>query len=104
DWVAGCPAGTVDVFLLDVDNGPDFLIHQENAELYEDGFLRRVRAALRPDGCLAVWSADRSAPLRDRLAAVFGGCAERAVVCRRQGRDVEYTVYLAGQLTAATPR
>ena len=41
--------------LLDVDNGPDFLIHPPNAGLYADPGLRSAFDRLRAGGLLAVW-------------------------------------------------
>lgn len=49
--------GTYDAILLDVDNGPDGLIHAENDRLYSKYGLRSAYAALRAGGVLAVWSA-----------------------------------------------
>lgn len=46
-----------DAILLDVDNGPEGLINLANERLYCDWGLRAARAALRPGGILAVWSA-----------------------------------------------
>ena len=46
-----------DAILLDVDNGPDGLIHLANDRLYCNWGLRAAYAALRPDGILAIWSA-----------------------------------------------
>ena len=46
-----------DPILLDVDNGPDGLIHAENDRLYSKYGLRSAYAALRAGGVLAVWSA-----------------------------------------------
>jgi spermidine synthase len=46
-----------DAILLDVDNGPDALVHEANAGLYKRTGLLRARAALRRGGVLAVWSA-----------------------------------------------
>ena len=46
-----------DAILLDVDNGPDALVHSGNAGLYKRAGLLRTRKALRPGGVLAVWSA-----------------------------------------------
>ena len=51
------PTGRYDAILLDVDNGPDALSHAGNANLYKRAGLTRARAALRPGGLLAVWSA-----------------------------------------------
>ena len=46
-----------DAILLDVDNGPDALVHANNANLYKRAGLTRARKALRAGGVLAVWSA-----------------------------------------------
>ena len=46
-----------DAIVLDVDNGPDALTHNVNANLYKPTALKRTRRALRPGGLLAVWSA-----------------------------------------------
>jgi spermidine synthase len=50
-------AGRFDAVLLDVDNGPCALSQRSNADLYRDAGLAAARAALRPGGVLAVWSA-----------------------------------------------
>ena len=42
-----------DAILLDVDNGPGFLVRPENAGLYAVAGLRAAVAALRPGGVLA---------------------------------------------------
>ena len=46
-----------DAILLDVDNGPDGLTRRDNDELYRRDGLAGAKAALRPGGILAVWSA-----------------------------------------------
>jgi len=46
-----------DAILLDVDNGPDALVHPGNAGLYKRAGLLRAKKALRAGGVLAVWSA-----------------------------------------------
>lgn len=45
-----------DAIILDVDNGPAALSTAGNARLYDSAGLRHALAALRPGGCLAVWS------------------------------------------------
>ncbi len=49
--------GRYDAILLDVDNGPAAFTQAANAGLYDNAGLAMTRAALRPDGVLAVWSA-----------------------------------------------
>jgi spermidine synthase len=46
-----------DAILLDVDNGPAAFTQAANAGLYDNAGLQMIRAALRPEGVLAVWSA-----------------------------------------------
>ena len=60
--------GGYDLVLLDVDNGPGHLVHDGNARLYGHDFLAAVRAALAPEGALAIWSADAVAGPRGRDA------------------------------------
>jgi spermidine synthase len=47
-----------DAILLDVDNGASGLTTASNNELYESRGLQLTKAAIRPGGCLVVWSAD----------------------------------------------
>lgn len=56
-----------DAILLDVDNGPDGLIHIANERLYCNWGLRAAHAALKTDGVLAVWSAYPDADFVTRL-------------------------------------
>jgi spermidine synthase len=46
-----------DAILLDVDNGPAAFTQAANAGLYDNAGLTMIKAALRPGGVLAVWSA-----------------------------------------------
>ncbi len=94
DVVAGLPSAGLDALVLDVDNGPDFLVHDSNARVYEAPLLKLAAAAVRPGGVVAVWSAERSPALHDVLAAA-GACDERLVTVTRGDRDLEYAIYLA---------
>nr|WP_238344904.1 hypothetical protein [Actinopolymorpha cephalotaxi] len=93
-WLPALPAGGADAILLDVDNGPDFLVHRANTEVYERPFLGVVRRALRPGGVVAVWSATRSTGLRRRLEREFGTCQELHRVVPREGRQLDYYLYV----------
>ena len=94
-WLPDHPARSVDVLLLDVDNGPDFLVHQENAQVYEDEFLSVVRRVLRPGGVVAVWTAERSDALCTRLQYTVGACEEIRRQIVREGRVLDYFLYVA---------
>jgi spermidine synthase len=57
-----------DAVLLDVDNGPTaFTSSSNNAALYDDRGIAAVRAALKDDGVLAVWSAREDRKFEQRL-------------------------------------
>jgi spermidine synthase len=89
------PASGLDAVLLDVDNGPGFLLHPANAEVYAGGFLAAVVRALRPGGVLAVWSAERSPELLRTLGRVGLRGREELRTVTRDGRQLEYAIYLA---------
>ena len=59
--------GAYDAILLDVDNGPDGLIHMANDRLYGPEGLRAAHGALRPGGVLAIWSAYPDKAFTDRM-------------------------------------
>ncbi|KKC27784.1 spermidine synthase [Sphingomonas sp. SRS2] len=61
------PAEGYDAILLDVDNGPDALVHPDNGRLYGKYGLRAAHAALKPGGILAVWSAYQDKVFAERL-------------------------------------
>jgi spermidine synthase len=95
DAVAEAGPGSYDLVLLDVDNGPGYLVHAHNAAVYEAPFLRAVRETLRPGGALAVWSADPAPSLERDLETVFGAVAVRPLDVRLQERAEQYWLYLA---------
>ena len=90
------PRGPWEVVLLDVDNGPDFLVHSRNAPLYEAPALAAARAALAPDGVLLVWSSHLAPPLLAamRSAAQPGDVVrEQVLPVAREGRSLDYAHY-----------
>ena len=68
DVIVGSPEG-FDAIMLDVDNGPDYVISLANDRLYCPWGLRAAYAALRPGGVLGIWSAYPDDAFRDRLGA-----------------------------------
>jgi len=64
-----------DLVLLDVDNGPGYLVYEDNAAVYQETFLAQVAAALRPGGAVVVWSAAEAPELAEALETVFGNVA-----------------------------
>jgi spermidine synthase len=96
DTLAASP-GRWDAVLLDVDNGPAFLVHQANAGLYGAAGLATALAALRPGGVLAVWSSDPAPELAVRLAALPGSTDVEHLVLpvERDGRRFDYAIVVA---------
>jgi spermidine synthase len=84
-----------DLVLMDVDNGPGYLVHEHNEALYRRGFLLAARRVLQPGGALVVWTADAAPALADALREVFGDCEQVTHPVRLQGREEEYHLYLA---------
>ena len=84
---------TYDLVLLDVDNGPGYLVHDSNAAVYREPFLHHARRLLRPGGALVIWSADRSAELEETMRRVFGNAAATAYDVLLQTRDEQYWLH-----------
>jgi spermidine synthase len=89
----GPPTGPWDAVLLDVDNGPDFLIHRHNAALYEAPLLTAAYDQLRPDGLLAVWCQGESPELEATLHGLGGTVDGRRFEVERGERRLTYVIY-----------
>jgi spermidine synthase len=96
DTLAAGP-GRWDAVLLDVDNGPAFLVHESNAGLYSAAGLTTALAALRHGGVLAIWSADPVPELADRLADLPGSADVEHLLLpvERDGRRFDHAIVLA---------
>jgi spermidine synthase len=86
---------TYDLVLLDVDNGPGFLVYETNAGIYEREFLASARRILNPGGALVVWSANPAPDLAATMEQVFGNCTEHRYDVLLQERPEEYLLYLS---------
>ena len=84
-----------DLILLDVDNGPGHLVHDDNAALYTHTVIEQCRDLLNPGGALVVWSADRAPRLLATMRAAFGQAEERPCDVLLQARREQYFLYLA---------
>jgi spermidine synthase len=93
---------THDLVLLDVDNGPGYLVHDGNAGVYGRDFLVRCREVLDEQGVLVVWSAARSPELLASLEDVFAVAEERAYDVLLQDRPEQYFLYVGRRSTPAT--
>jgi spermidine synthase len=88
-------AASYDLVLLDVDNGPGYLVHAANAALYEPPALTEARRVLRPGGALVVWAADEAPELEESLRTVFGAVEAQPHAVQLQDRDEHYWLYVA---------
>jgi spermidine synthase len=93
DVVTATPDASLDAILLDVDNGPDFLVYNENLAIYSPSFLTVCRSKLRTGGVLTVWSSSASSALETAVSSAFGTCEVKPVPVTLQGRDETYYVY-----------
>jgi spermidine synthase len=91
--IARPDAGPWDAILLDVDNGPDFLIHEHNAGLYGSAGLRGAHDRLTPGGILAIWCQGPAPELLDRLRAIDPDAGEQQHRHRRGRREWSYVIY-----------
>ena len=88
--------GAFDSIILDVDNGPAALSTDENAHLYDAAGLRHARAALRPGGCVAFWSAAPDTAFQRRLEQA--GFHVEVQRCRSHGKSGRWHTLFLGRL------
>ena len=86
--------GRFDAILLDVDNGPRAFTQEGNASLYSDAGLAVARAALAPEGTLAVWSAWDDKKFEHRLRHAGFIVEVRNVRARLAGGGPNHTIFL----------
>jgi spermidine synthase len=82
-----------DALCLDIDNGPDWTVTDDNENLYSAAGLAACQGRLEPGGILAVWSAQPSPAFEDALRnAGFTGVTTEEI---RVARGVPDVVHLA---------
>jgi spermidine synthase len=84
-----------DAILLDVDNGPDALVHEQNRRIYSFAGLRAAKAALAPGGVLAVWSAARDPAFNRRLEKAGFRVEEVEVRARPNNKGPRHIIWFA---------
>jgi spermidine synthase len=90
-----------DAILLDVDNGPAAMSTTINERLYDYAGLVRTRAALRPEGCAAWWSA-APAPDFARQMARAGFAVETQHSRARVNAGARHTIFLGWRTKEAS--
>ena len=87
------PTGPWDAILLDVDNGPDFLIHPQNAALYTPPLLAATYQQLTPRGLLAIWCQGEAPSLESALRQLSDAVGMTRLDVTRGAREVQYVIY-----------
>ncbi|MBN8814176.1 MAG: spermidine synthase [Sphingomonas sp.] len=90
--------GDHDAILLDVDNGPDGLTRASNGRLYSARGLDAARAALKPGGVLAVWSAAPDPRFARRLKDAGFAVEEVVVRARSNGKGPRHVIWFATRI------
>jgi len=92
----GAAAARYDAILLDVDNGPSGLVRADNDGLYSMRGLAAARAALKPGGILAIWSAGPDSAFTRRLKDAGFKVEDVTVRARSNGKGPRHTIWFAG--------
>lgn len=88
-------SGDYDAILLDVDNGPDGLVREENDRIYSRTGLQAAKRALTPGGVLAVWSAGPDKAFTGRLTRAGFAVDEVEVRARANGKGPRHVIWFA---------
>ena len=89
--------GRYDAILLDVDNGPDGVVRDDNDAIYSARGLDAAHAALTPGGVLAVWSAAPDPAFTRRLVQAGFAVEEEIVRARDNGKGPRHTIWFASK-------
>ncbi len=85
--------GPWDNICLDIDNGPTFLIHEDNARLYTPTGLESAREHLNPGGKIAIWSQAPSKEFWFDLLSLDKAATEQLVEVELGNRKMDYAIY-----------
>ncbi|GGA07217.1 spermidine synthase [Blastomonas marina] len=84
-----------DAILLDVDNGPDGIVRDQNSRIYTRTGLAKAREALNPGGILSVWSAAPDHKFTKRLKDAGFDVEVREVRARPYNKGPRHTIWFA---------
>ncbi|MFB9551152.1 spermidine synthase [Nocardioides luteus] len=94
DALRESPEASYDIVLLDVDNGPGYLVHDANGALYEAPALADARRAAGAHGTVVVWSAAEAPALLEVMAQVFDHAEGLPYPIDLQGHEETYWLYV----------
>jgi len=95
--------GAFDAILLDVDNGPSAMTDAANSRLYGRQGIQTCCRALKPRGCLAVWSAEPSKPYEQALVRAGLAVRRYRVPAYKGGKAQSRFIWVASQDAAQLP-
>jgi spermidine synthase len=95
--------GPWDAIVLDIDNGPDFLIHGANSALYTEPNLAAAYAALNEGGTLAIWCQGPAPELLATLRRISPTARPHPFERVREGRRLSYVIYTATRTGGPAP-
>jgi spermidine synthase len=101
DRLGDGPIGPWDAIVLDVDNGPEFLIHAENRALYTETGLRAAYGQLAVDGTLGIWCQGPAPTLRASLEHIAPSIREHIIEVTRGKRSFRYAIYTVSRPKAS---
>lgn len=90
-WMKGCNE-RYDVVCLDIDNGPDWVVRDDNNRLYSDTGIYGLLRLMNKSGALSFWSANRSDVFEQRLKKWFHNVYVKEVSHPRGEPDYIYLV------------
>ncbi|MBP1903917.1 spermidine synthase [Paenibacillus turicensis] len=79
-----------DLICLDIDNGPDWVVYDENCSLYNQAGLQTLQSLMRPGGCITFWSATASPEFVLLLRSFFGKDAVEVTEVTQQRGEPDY--------------
>lgn len=71
EWI-GTTRDKFDLICLDIDNGPDWKVFEQNHSLYHENSFDILYRLLQPGGCITFWSATASPQFAQRMERYFG--------------------------------
>ena len=86
---------TYDLVLLDVDNGPGYLVHDDNAVVYEHDVIASTKKMIDPGGALVIWSSSPAPELQQVMERVFDDCTEHPHDVMLGDRPEQYYLYVS---------
>ncbi|MCZ6634961.1 MAG: spermine/spermidine synthase [bacterium] len=93
EYVKGSPQHYHGI-VIDIDNGPDWVVRPENRRVYSISMLQVLRTRLRTDGILAIWSHAVNRSYERALETVFGSVFKHMVQdVALNGKTLDSVIY-----------